>query len=158
PIVPRERYAGPTIGSPRFGGDARPAPLNLPPLPSFTSVRGAGRRPRGGPPARGPARAASLNLCPPWDERTRSGGRGGSDGAGGAGLGGPWFALVCYSKEDYNRAEESAMVDAVAREGQVPGIIPIREQEEADPLAEAFGPELARLRDQIRRVAPQDTT
>jgi transcriptional regulator with PAS, ATPase and Fis domain len=50
------------------------------------------------------------------------------------------------------------MVDAVAREGQVPGVIPIREQEEADPLAEAFGPELARLRDQIRRVAPQDTT
>jgi transcriptional regulator with PAS, ATPase and Fis domain len=37
-------------------------------------------------------------------------------------------------------------------------VIPISEEEEVDPLVEAFGPELALLREQIRRVAPQDTT
>ncbi len=37
-------------------------------------------------------------------------------------------------------------------------IIPITEEDEVDPLTEAFGPELTILREQIRRVAPQDTS
>jgi two-component system response regulator PilR (NtrC family) len=37
-------------------------------------------------------------------------------------------------------------------------IIPITEEEEGDPLTEAFGAGLTTLREQIRRVAPQDTS
>jgi two-component system response regulator PilR (NtrC family) len=37
-------------------------------------------------------------------------------------------------------------------------IIPIQDSGEADPLTEAFGSELGWLKEQVRRVAPQDTT
>src|SRR5438132_13422 len=37
-------------------------------------------------------------------------------------------------------------------------VIPIHEDGESDSLTEAFGSELVRLRDQIWRVAPQETT
>ncbi|HYT92710.1 MAG TPA: sigma-54 dependent transcriptional regulator [Gemmataceae bacterium] len=37
-------------------------------------------------------------------------------------------------------------------------VIPIHSDDQVDPLGDAFGPEVQRLRDQICRVAPQDTT
>jgi transcriptional regulator with PAS, ATPase and Fis domain len=51
-----------------------------------------------------------------------------------------------------------ALVQPLGQLPQPAELIPIKEEEAVDPLTEAFGPELTLLREQIRRVAPQDTT